>query len=85
MSLRYTETNLHYTEASLSDCHTEHEPPLSIQYTSLYQKDFLKILFYVYKKRFEKISTQWQNSVTKDQNYLLNVMNSAFDYSLSGL
>ena len=29
--------------------------------------------------------SQWQNSVTKDYHYLLIVINSAFDYSLSGL
>ena len=33
----------------------------------------------------KKILTQWQNSFTNDYNYLLIVMNSAFDYSLSGL
>ena len=36
-------------------------------------------------ERFKlKISTKWQNSVTKDYNYLLIVMNSALDYSLGG-
>ena len=29
--------------------------------------------------------TQWQNSVTKDNNYLMIVMSSAFDFLLSGL
>ena len=30
------------------------------------------------------MSNQWHKIVTKDYNYLLIVMNSAFDYTLSG-
>ena len=36
-------------------------------------------------KDLKKMSTQCQNSVTKDYKYVLIVMNSAFDHSLSGL
>ena len=36
-------------------------------------------------KDLKNILTQFQKSVTKDYNYLLIVINSAFDYSLSGL
>ena len=36
----------------------------------------------MYNKR---IWTQWENSVTEDYNYLSIVINSAFDFSLSGL
>ena len=53
---------------------------------SAVQNDFFETLFYVYNKRFQKnILTQWPNSVTINYNYLLIVMNSAFNYSLSGL
>ena len=48
---------------------------------SAIQNDFFKTPFMCKKN----ISTQWQKSVTKDYNYLLIVMNSVFDYSLSGL
>ena len=61
-------------------------PPYStracvIQNTSLCQSErIFKTLDKVFKKRFlEFFSTQCQNSFTKYYNYLINVMNSAFN------
>ena len=69
--------SLRYTEASLPDSHAKHEPP---PYST---RAFFNPCFICLKKDLTLFLTQWQNSVTKDINYLL--MNSAFDYSLSGL
>ena len=65
----------------------------AIQYTSLchtrasaVQRNFLETLSYVYNKRFKTIFLRSGKIVLlTDYNYLLIVMNSAFDYSLSGL
>ena len=66
----------------------------STQFTSLrhtvhkplpYRTTFLKPCFMCFIKDLKDILTQWQNSVTKSYNYLLIVMNCAFDYSLRGL
>ena len=47
---------------------------------SAIQNKFFKPLFYVLKKRcLEFCSTQWHNSFTEDYNYLIVVMNSAFN------
>ena len=78
MSLRHTETKLSHTEASLPGRHTVHKP-------LPYRTTFLKPCFMCFIKDLKDILTQWQNSVTKSYNYLLIVMNCAFDYSLRGL
>ena len=77
--------SLRHTGASLPDRHTVHEPPTYSTQVSAVQNDFYETLFYVHNKRSKNIFTQSQNSVTKDYNYLLIVMNSVFDYSLSCL
>ena len=54
ISLRHTETNLCQTGVSLSDCHTENEPPPFSTQASAIKNDFFKTLFYVFNKRFTK-------------------------------
>ena len=71
MSLRHRETNLR---------HKVHTPLPGSTRASAIQKIFFETLFHVFKKKI-----QWQKSVTKDFNYLLFVMYSAFDYSFNGL
>ena len=85
MSRHYTEKNLRHTEASLPDCHTEHEPPPYSTRASAIQNDFFKHCFICIIKDLKKFQRGGQNIVTKDFYYLFIVMNSAFDYSLSGL
>ena len=72
-------TNLRHTEGSL--------PDRCIQYTSLRYtvQPFMKPCFKCTIKKVIKYFNTVANSVTKDYNYLLIVMNSVFDYSFSGL
>ena len=70
--------SLRHTESSLPARHTVQEPPSYSTQVSASQKDFLKLLIYVF-------STLWQNGFTKDYNYLIIVMYSEFNATLSGL
>ena len=85
-NLRHTVTNLRHTESSLPDRQTEHEPPPYRKRTSAIQNEFFKTLVYVFKKKKKfRIFFQhwWQNSFTKDYNYLIIVRNSSFNATWS--
>ena len=47
--------SLRYTEASLRDRHTIHEPPPYSTRASVVQKDFFETLFYMFDKIFKQI------------------------------
>ena len=78
--------SLRHTESSLPARHTVQEPPSYSTQVSASQKDFFKLLIYVFKNRvLDFFSTLWQNGFTKDYNYLIIVMYSEFKATLSGL
>ena len=60
-------------------------PPYSTQ-TSAIQNEFVKTLIQVFnKKKIKNNFNPWQNSYTKDYNFLIIIMNSAFNSMYSGV